>query len=554
MRIASMSHLRRLPRYREVANILVKNGFGFVFYSFGIRHPWLLRYRHKEDLLAGDSLPRRLRLACEEAGPTFVKLGQLLSTRADLLSPEYIRELERLQDNVPPVPFAEVEAVLMQEGLELSTVFLEFDQVPIAAGSIGQVHQAILSDGERVIVKVKRPNIDHQVATDLAIIMDLALYAEKHHHWARHYRVSELIEELAHALHNELDFRKEARNADRFLQHFAHNPHVIIPRIFWQYSSEHILVMQYVPGIKISDTVGIKASGYRIDRIVEHLVECLFQQIYLDGFFHADPHPGNIAVGEGEAIVLYDFGQVGFVDQLTRDKYMDLVIGMMRYDTEAVTRALMRIAIDDQYVQISDLRRDIGRLAQKYYRIPLSRINMGESLREILGLAMKHRLRMPAELTLMAKMLLTLESLVAHLDPGMSLVDIAEPYGKRALKERYSARRLGHEARGIMIEYADIARTLPRGISNLVKRVEEGELQIKMEYSNLKDMLMRIDIMSNRICLAIVMSSILIGCSLIVDQAETHLLRHFPLVEAGFVVAFLIGLYLAYSILRSGRY
>lgn len=554
MRIASLSHFRRLPRYREVANVLVKNGFGFVFNSFGIRHPWLLRYSHREDVAAGDSLPRRLRRACEELGPTFVKMGQLLSTRADLLSPDYICELEKLQDNVPPVPFAEVEAVLLQEGLDLPAVFLEFDKEPVAAGSIGQVHQAVLSDGARVIVKVKRPGIDYQVATDLAIIMDLALYAEKHHRWARHYRVSELIEELAHALHNELDFRKEARNADRFQQHFALNPHVIIPRIFWQYSSEHLLVMQYVPGVKISDTAAIKASGYRIDKIVEHLVECLFQQIYLDGFFHADPHPGNIAVAEGEAIVLYDFGQVGFVDQLTRDKYMDLVIGMMRYDTEGVTRALLEIAIDDQQVQINDLRRDVGRLAQKYYRVPLSCINIGESLREILELAVKHRLCMPPELTLMVKMLLTLESLVAHLDPGMSLVDIAEPYGKRALKERYSARRLGHEVQGIVRDYADIARTLPRSITKLVKRVEEGELQIKMEYSNLKDMLVRIDIMSNRICLAIVMSSILIGCSLIVERAETRLLHHFPLVEAGFVLAFIIGLYLAYSIIRSGRY
>ncbi len=552
---ASLSYLKRLPRYREVANVLVKNGFGFVINSVGNRHPWLRRHRHRQELeTIGDSLPKRLRRACEELGPTFVKLGQLLSTRADLLSPEYISELEKLQDNVLPIPFEQVEAVLAQDGLDSSLIFSAFEQVPIAAGSIGQVHQATLSNGAQVVVKVKRPGIDRQMAIDLAIILDLANYAEKYQGWAKHYRVSELVEELAAALCNELDFRKEARNAERFKQNFVSNPNVIIPGVFWQYSTENVLVMEYVPGIKISDIAAIQAGGYEVGRIVNHLVECLFQQIYLDGLFHADPHPGNIAIAEGEAIILYDFGQVGFVDQLTRDKYIDLVIGMMRYDTEGVTRALLNIAIDDHPVRLNDLRRDVGRLAQKYYGVPFSGINVGEALREILELSVKHQLRMPPELTLMAKMLLTMESLVTTLDPGISLVDIAQPYGKKALKERYSAKRMGHEVRSAMLELADIARALPRNVNNLAQRLEEGELRIKMEYSNIRDMLVRIDIISNRICLAIVMSSILIGCSLIVNQAETYFLRHFPLVEVGFVLAVLIGLYLAYSIIRSGRY
>ncbi len=554
MKTIPLSYLKRLPRYREVANVLVKNGFGFVLSSVGSRHPWLLLYRHRQGLNLTDSLPKRLRQCCEELGPTFVKLGQLLSTRADLLSREYIDELEKLQDNGPPIPIETVTAVLARDGLDCRAVFSAFEPLPIAAGSIGQVHKAALIDGTQVIVKVKRPGIDRQVAIDLAIIMDLASYAEKHHRWAKHYRISELIEELATALCNELDFRKEAQNVQRFKQNFASNPHVIIPGVFWQYSTENVLVMEYVPGIKISDITAIQAGNYDVGRIVNHLADCLFQQIYLDGLFHADPHPGNIAIAEDEAIILYDFGQVGFVDQQTRDKYIDLVIGMMRYDTAGVTRALLNIAIDDHPVCLNDLRRDVARLAQKYYGVPFSSINLGEAFREIVDLAYKHKLRMPPELTLMVKMLLTMESLLMMLDPDISLVDIAQPYGKRALRERYAFKRLGLEVRTALLEYVDIARELPRNVNNLAQRLEEGELKLKMEYSNLNNMLARIDVISNRICLAIVMSSILIGCSLLVNQSETYFLSHFPLVEVGFVLAVLIGLYLAYSIIRSGRY
>ncbi len=554
MKYAPIAHLKRLPRYREVANVLIKNGFGFVVSSVSYRHPRLLGHSQRDYMALRDSLPKRLRLVCEELGPTFVKLGQLLSTRADLLSPEYIYELEKLQDEVPPISFTEVEAVIMGEGLDIKEVFPAFETVPIAAGSIGQVHRARLQSGEEVIVKVRRPGIDQQVATDLAIIMDLAQYAERHQNWARHYQVSDLVEELGVAIRNELDFRKEARNAQRFMENFAQNPHVIIPRVYCQYSSEKVMVMQYVPGIKVSDLSLIRSSGYNVENVVKNLTECLFQQIYKDGLFHADPHPGNIAIADGETIVLYDFGQVGFVDRLTRDKYIELVIGMMRYDTDGVTRALLSIAIDDRPVQLNALRRDVGRLAQKYYGVPLSSIDLGAALQEILELSVQHRLRMPTEMTLMVKMLLTMESLLTTLDPGISLVDIARPYGKKALKERYSLQRIAAEARTLALETTDIARTLPRSLSNMVRQLEDGEMKIKMEYSNLRELMMRIDIVTNRICLAIVMSSILVGCSLIVDQSETYFLQHFPLVEVGFILTVLIGLYLAYSIIRSGRY
>lgn len=549
------SHLRRLPRYREVANILIKHGFGTVLDRINLKDR--LKFSRRDPLeehLDTIGTARRLRVACEELGPTFVKLGQLLSTRADLLSPEYINELQKLQDDVPPFSFEQVLEVCAGEGLDVEELFLSVDPEPVAAGSIGQVHRAVLRSGEEVILKVKRPGIDQVVATDLDILFDLSLRIERRSAWPKFYRLHDIVEELGEALHNELDFRKEARNADKFFHNFKNDHDVIIPRVYWAYSSEKILTMEYLQGIKISDYIDLKKAGYNPHNIVQNLVNALFQQIYVDGFFHADPHPGNIAVAEGEKLIFYDFGQVGMIDNFTREKYIKMVIAMMRYDVNGVTRALLDLAMDSGNVYVDDLRREVAKLEQKYYGMPLAAINAGEALAEILDLSMRHQMRMPAELSLLAKMLLTLESLVAQLDPGISLVDIAKPYGKKALKQRYSPRRVKAELQDLLIDYADLVRNLPRDVSSLTRKLEQGELEVKMRHSNLPNLLTRMDVISNRLVLAIILASIVIGSSLIVNQSGDSFLTGLPLVEGGFVLAVVLGLFLAYSILKSGRY
>lgn len=550
-----LSHVSHLPRYREVANVLIKHGFGFIFDRFTFYR--LKRTTGKNGMSENMRSPNaayHLRLAFQELGPTFIKLGQLLSVRPDLLRSEYIEEFERLQDNVPPFGYSEVAQVCQEEGIIIEEIFSIFDTAPIAAASMGQVHEAYLKTGERVVVKVQRPGIEPQVETDLEIMLELAHLLERRTSWGRLYKISEIVEELGQALRNELDFHKEARNASVFYKNFRNNPHVLIPRVFWQYSTRRVLTLEYLEGVKISDIAGLKKANYNPERIVAHLVEALFKQVYEHGIFHADPHPGNIAVAEGEVVVFYDFGQVGVVDEQVREKYVNMLIGMMRYDTHAVTRAILDIGITNQRINREELRRDVARLQQKYYGMPLSEINVGEALFELIDLSMKYQMRLPAELSLLAKMVMTVEAMVSKLDPQLSIIDMAEPYGRRALLKKFNPTHAQESLRNLFLDYVSIARSFPRDLDTILKLISDGELKIKMEHSNLRRLSSRIDILSNRLSLAIILASIIVGSSLVVDNANSNILGRIPLAEVGFVSALILGLFLVYSIIRSGRY
>jgi len=550
---SSYNHIRRLPRYREVANILVKNGFGFIFEQVNWRW-WKKERLDVEPGLRGHSMAIRLRQALEELGPTYVKLGQLLSTRPDLLPSVYVLELERLQDNVAPISYEVVLRVLEQEGLDPELSFASINPDPIAAASIAQVHEAILPGGERVVLKVQRPGVDKIIENDLSILLELARVFEKKSSWGKLYRISDVVVELGESLKNELDFRQEARNADIFYHNFEKNPKVAIPRIYWAHSTKKVLTMEYIEGIKISDFHGLHLANYNMQKIAGNLVDALFKQVYDFGFFHADPHPGNIAVAANETIVFYDFGQVGIIDQLTREKGMRLIIAMMQYNVNGVTRALMDIAIANQHVNQGELRRDVARLQQKYYGVPLAQIDLARALSELVELSLQYKMRLPVELSLMVKMMITIENIAAQLDPTLSIVKIAEPYGKRLMLEKYTPSRIRQEAQEIIHDYTELGKELPREIIGILKMVEEGSLKVNMEHSNIKHLTSKVDIMSNRLSLAIILASIIIGTALIAGQSNSLLLTRIPIVECGFATGVVLGLFLTYSILRSGRY
>ncbi|MDD3269420.1 MAG: AarF/ABC1/UbiB kinase family protein [Syntrophomonadaceae bacterium] len=550
-----LDQLSHLPRYKEIANILIKHGFGSVFDRFA----WHRIKSNKANELLGAELgsnhiARRLREALEELGPTFVKLGQILSTRPDLLPPEYIIELEKLQNEVPPFSYETLLEILKREGVDLQRDFAYFNPEPLAAASIAQVHEAVLKNGQKVVLKVKRPDIDKSMENDLEILVELSYLLERRNNWAKMYRISEIIIELGQALRNELDFRKEARNADIFYRNFQGDGNVIIPRVIWEYSSAGILVLEYVEGVKISDFISLKKGNYDTRKIAGHLVEALFKQIYEHGFLHADPHPGNIAIAAGEKIIFYDFGQVGVVDQIIKDKGINLMVNMMRYDTNGVSRSLLDIGIGSQYVNQEELRRDVSRLQQKYYGLPLSEINVGEALRELIDLSMKYQMRLPAELSLMVKMLMTVENLISQLDPQLSIVDIAEPYGKKLMMKRFLPENLKKETGEFILDYVRLLRAFPREVDNMLRIIEAGELRIKMEHGNLKPLIARADIISNRISLAIILASIIVGTSLLARQSSDGFLSSIPLVDVGFALAMILGLFMVYSIIRSGHY
>lgn len=550
---SSFNRIKRLPRYREVANILIKNGFGFVIDQLNWSK-WKISRAKTEADLKDRSMAVRLRQTLEELGPTYIKLGQLMSTRPDLLPPLYISELERLQDSVTPFPYLAMIDVLEREGLDWQNSFAWIDPQPMAAASIAQVHEGILRSGERVVVKVQRPGVEKSIETDLSILIEMAGIMERRTAWGSLYHISEVVEELGDALRKELDFSQEARNADVFRHNFAKDDKVAIPEVFWAFSSRRVLTLEYLEGIKISDYNALHQANYNPEKIASNLVDALFKQVYEFGFFHADPHPGNVAVAPGEKIVFYDFGQVGVIDHVTRQKGMDLLIAMMQYNTDRVTRALMDIAVASRHVNPADLRKDVSRLQQKYYGIPLLNIDLPRALSELIDLSFRYSMRLPAELSLLVKMLITIENIAGQLDPTLSIVKIAEPYGKRLVLKKYHPSRIARELQEIVQDYADLGRELPRRLNGVIKMAEEGELKINMEHTNIKHLAAKVDIMSNRLSLAIILASIIVGTALIAGQSNSSLITRVPIVEVGFAAGIVLGLFLAYSILRSGRY
>jgi ubiquinone biosynthesis protein len=551
----SINTVKHLPRYREVANVFIKYGFASAYDYLNLP---FFRLGQKTDPVdqrgRRKSAARRLRNAFEELGPTYIKMGQLLSTRADWLNPEFIEELEHLQDQVPSFPLEQVQAILAEEGIDLEQDFSFFNPQPIAAASIGQVHEGVLSSGIRVVVKVKRPGIDDRIKTDLEILREISVWLERRSEWIRFYKFSEIVDELGQALVNELDFQKEARNIEIFYANFKDIDTVIIPKVFWEYSGQRVLTMEYVEGVKISDLARLKQQQYDTGRIASHIVKALYHQIYEHGFFHADPHPGNMAVGEGERIIFYDFGQVGIIEEYDRDRYTTLLIGMMKHDVMGVTRSLLDIADNTQQISPEELRRDVANLSRKYYGLPLSQINVAEALRELLDLSAQYRVRLPAQLSLLIKMLMTIESTIAGLDPTLSLVDIAVPYGKKAVKARLAGPRIKRELGELLLDYTHIARRLPQDISSILKKLHEGQITIRVEDSRVEKLGIKLDLLSNRLSLAIILASLIIGTSMFANLSGSSLLSRLPIAELGFILALLLGLFLAYSILRSGRF
>lgn len=551
----SVTHLNHIARYREIGNVLIKHGFGYLFDRISLRRimgKWKLGswLAERED----QGTPQRLRYALEELGPTFIKLGQLMSIRPDLLDSEYIAELEKLQNEVPPITFEEVLKVCSQSGLDVEHEFKTIETTPLAAASIAQVHKAVLQSGEQVVIKVQRPGIEKIIETDLMILADMGKLLEKHTAWGRLYKITDIVAELSEALRKELNFEQEGRNADLFYHNYRNDSHVLIPRVYWQYSSHRVLTMEYLGGIKISDFAELRGAKLKTSTIAENLLAALFTQIYEEGFFHADPHPGNISISPSGQIIFYDFGQVGILDKVLKENCIDLLLGMIRYDVDGVTRALLAIGISSQYVNREELRQDVARLEQKYYGLPLSQIKLGVAMAELLELSTRYQVRIPPSLSLMVKMLMTIESIIAQLDLQISMVDIAEPYGRRVMLSRYSPENVAHRLQGVALDYIRIMKNLPLNLEKIVSMVSEGEFKIKMEDVNLNKMTVKFDIMSNRLSLAIIVASIIIGTALIAEKMNSSILTRVPVVELGFVAAMILGLFLAYSILRSGKF
>ncbi|MDR3540176.1 MAG: AarF/UbiB family protein [Desulfosporosinus sp.] len=553
--------IRHIKRYRDVAKVLARHGFGFLVEEMGLLHMLSLPKRLFTDTEKIDPLTvgERIRQVIEELGPTYVKIGQIASTRSDIIPEEILKELEKLQDNVPSFSFAEVRQIIEEElGTPLEKIFSSFDERAIAAASIGQVHRARLRTGEVVAVKVQRPRIKAMIETDLEILLDLATLAENRMERMERLQLREVVEEFAKSLRNELDYTIEGRNAEKIAKQFKQDPKIHIPSIYWDYTTRTVLTMEFVEGLKLNQFEILESKGYDRKAIAEQLVQALFHQMLIEGFFHADPHPGNIFLLNEGLISLIDFGMVGRLTLDMKDNFASLVIAMMRQSTEGMMKAILKIGIIPDDVNLLVLGNDVDELREKYMDVPMSRISLGEAISDLFVVAFKHHIRIPSDFTMVAKALLILEGIVEKLDPQLSIMDMAEPFGLRLLKERYRPSAMAGRVWHNLSDYSELLVDLPKQMKGLMKDLVRGRVRIEVSVPELDIFLRKLDRITNQISFSIVLLSFsIVMMGIIIASALSHqpiLIFQIPAIEVGFTMAGLMLLWLFISIFKSGKF
>ncbi|MFL5801769.1 MAG: ABC1 kinase family protein [Roseiflexaceae bacterium] len=549
---------RYLGRYRQIAQVLGSHGFGYLVEQLGLAPllslPRRLVRRPVPDPLGG---PERLRRALVALGPTFVKLGQILSTRPDLLPPNFIAELSKLQDTVPPFP-AELAITTIEAdlGRPIGAIFREFSHESLAAASLGQVHAAVLHDGMHVVVKVQRPNIQQTVALDLAILAELAALAQERTPLGQQYDLIELAWEFGSALRAELDYRREGRNAERFHKHFAGSTAVHIPTIYWDCTGARVLTSERLFGVKINDIAGLEAAGIDRKRLAHNCSDLILQEIFSDGFFQADPHPGNFFALPGEVVGAIDFGQVVALDRELTGNLLLLLVALTRNDAHGALRAMQRLGMLAPREITSSLRRDMMRLMDRFVDRPLEELSVRETGEDLLALARRHHLRMPAPIALLLKAVVMMEGIGLQLDPQLDVFAIARPYAQRALAELAAPEAMARRAFERAQELGDIAAGLPRQVNDVLRQLGDGELRVQTRELEARRIAAALGLAGARIAMALVILAFLLGLGLLgIASAIGGWTGPFLLAleVAGGLAVFVTGLALFFNIVGRGR-
>jgi len=541
---------RHLNRYRQILAVLFKYGFGNLvellridqYLEIGLQVIARKRSEPAERLSGAE----RVRLAIEDLGPTYIKLGQVLSTRPDLVPPEFVAELARLQDRVPPFPFTEVRRILAAEfSVAPEEIFTRIDEVPLASASIGQVHRAILPDGEAVAVKIQRPGIERLIEVDLEIMLHLATLMQRHIEELSVHRPVRIVEEFARTLEKELDYTIEAASMERVARHFFNDPTVYIPKVFHAASTRRVLTSEYVEGIKISQTEQLEAAGLDRRLITARGADIVLKQVFQHGFFHADPHPGNLFVLPDNVICLVDFGMMGTVERSTREKFVELVDSVVRRDETGTARAFLRLTEWDQEPETGGFERDVADFLDRHLYKPLGEIQLGRLLQHLLELAARHRLRIPADLFLMLKALSTVEGVALVLDPEFDMIARCAPFIRSVLLARFAPQRISEDLFQLATELLEFARQFPRDLGAIARHLRQQKLVLRLEHGGLDNWLATHDQTSNRIAFSIVIAALIIGSALIVISEIPPLLYGISLIGIiGFLAAALMGIWL----------
>jgi len=555
--------IRELSRFRHIAEILARNGLGMLLdqTEFGRFLPssWRRRAEKADRELQRMSIPERVRHTLEDLGPTYIKLGQLLSGRGDLLPAEYIEELTKLLDQAPPFPYEQVVAQITRElGQPPGAIFTVFEQTPIAAASIGQVHRAVLPSGDRVVVKVQRPNIEQTVRSDLDLLVHQAQFLEKRSESLQTYNLAENIEELRYSLLNELDYMTEAQNIDRFYHSYADDPTLHIPKVYWEYTTKRIIVMEEIVGIKLTELDKIRQEGYDLKAIAEVGTDFYLKQIFEDGFFHADPHPANIMVS-GDRLAILDFGMVAFLAPKLREDLGDMLVGVISQNTEQVITVMVRMGIITRATNLRELERDINRLLVRYLGLPLQQMDVAQILAEILSISFMHHVRLPSDFAMLIRTIIILNGLGKQLNPNYQLVRALEPFVRQLVQDKLSIKRIGLNAMRTFESLTMLAQRFPNRLDDLWDQLDEGDLTVGVSVRDLKLIIQRVDRIANRVAFALIVASLIIGSALIL-MGGTEIQALFqipglnmaiPVAQVSFILAGLTGAWLLWSIIRT---
>lgn len=550
---------RHLGRYRQILSVLFKYGFGEFIDLLNIEQylevSMQMLFKKEPKMVQKLTRPVRVRLVFEELGPTFIKFGQILSTRPDLIPLDYLKELAKLQDNVPSFSYDEVAALIEKElGQQPEKIFLSFDKTPIAAASIGQVHRAKLFNDEEVVIKIQRPGIKDIIETDLEIMLHLASLMERHLEEFEIQHPSRIVAVFAQSIEKEINYKLEASNIERFSRIFLEEPGIYIPKVYRDLSTKKVITMEYIDGVKASQLEELKNKGYDLRLIASRGAILIMEQIFIHGFFHADPHPGNIFVLANETICFLDFGMMGRISRKGRADFADLVMHVVRRDERKVVDSILKLTDHHGHIDRSVLENDFAEIIDRFVGLPLKELEIGPMMHQLLEIVSRHRLSLKPNFYLLLKAASTIEGLGRMLDPEFEITNHAEPFISKIQKEKLNPKRIAVDLFESSTELLQLFKEIPSNLRDVLTLTQQGKIKIEFEHCGLESLYLHLEQITNRIAFAIVLAAQIVGASVIVLAGVPPKWNGISIIGiAGFLIAGFMGFWLLISMLRHGK-
>ncbi len=551
-------NIRSIKRYRHIIKVFFTYGFDhFLEYlnlSDVVARSRRL-FRREESKLANLGPAERMRLAFESLGPTFIKLGQLLSTRPDVVPKIYLAEFAKLQDCVPSFSYEDVRQQIKAElGYEIEEIFTYFEPIPLAAASIAQVHRARLLTGEDVVIKVRRPGVVDLIETDIDVMMGLAMLAERHLPGSDIYDPVGLVREFARTIRREMDFPREGRTIEKIAANFSGDPTLYFPKVFWSTTANGVLTLEYIDGIKVSDHQALTLAGLDRQLIARRGADAFLKMVLVHGFFHGDPHPGNVLILPNNIICLLDYGMVGKLDHSLKSYLLDILLATIKQDMDEIISHLIYSGDISDSLNTRALKRDLGEFIDNYFEIPLNEIQVGKALMEFIEIITLYHIRFHPDTMLLAKALVTIEGMGRELDPNFNMVEHLRPFIEKALKERVSPGHIAKDFSDHLLGIINFIKHLPRDLKELLYRINRNKFKIELEHRGLDRFISELDKSINRLSSSLIIAALIVGSSLIMQINKGPLLFGFPVFAfLGYSIAGMIGLWWVIAILRSGR-